>query len=48
MIEEEGIEAVWARHDRLARAVWAAVRGLGAGGADAPRRSPTRPPGRAP
>lgn len=25
MIEEEGLEAVWARHARLARAVWAAV-----------------------
>ncbi|TNC51831.1 aminotransferase class V-fold PLP-dependent enzyme [Rubellimicrobium rubrum] len=24
MIEEEGLEQVWARHDRLARAVWAA------------------------
>ncbi|MCQ0093954.1 alanine--glyoxylate aminotransferase family protein [Roseovarius sp. M141] len=24
MIREEGIEAVWARHDRLARAIWAA------------------------
>ena len=24
MLGEEGIEAVWARHDRLARAVWAA------------------------
>ena len=24
MIEDEGIEAVWARHERLARAIWAA------------------------
>ncbi|MBD0865464.1 MAG: aminotransferase class V-fold PLP-dependent enzyme [Rhodobacteraceae bacterium] len=25
MIHDEGIEAIWARHDRLARAIWAAV-----------------------
>jgi alanine-glyoxylate transaminase/serine-glyoxylate transaminase/serine-pyruvate transaminase len=29
MIEEEGLEAVWARHARLARAVWAAVEAWG-------------------
>ena len=32
MIGEEGIEAVWARHAHLARAVWAAVEVWGAGG----------------
>jgi len=32
MIGEEGIEQVWARHDRLARAVWAAVEAWGKGG----------------
>jgi alanine-glyoxylate transaminase/serine-glyoxylate transaminase/serine-pyruvate transaminase len=32
MIEEEGLERVWARHDRLARAVWAACDAWGAGG----------------
>ncbi len=29
MIEEEGLEAVWARHARLARAVWAAAEAWG-------------------
>ncbi len=33
MIGEEGIEAVWARHDALARAIWAAVAAWGQGGA---------------
>jgi alanine-glyoxylate transaminase/serine-glyoxylate transaminase/serine-pyruvate transaminase len=33
MIVEEGLEAVWARHDRLARAVWAAVGAWGQGNA---------------
>jgi alanine-glyoxylate transaminase/serine-glyoxylate transaminase/serine-pyruvate transaminase len=33
MIHAEGIEAVWARHDTLARAVWAAVEAWGARGA---------------
>lgn len=32
MLGEEGIEAVWARHDRLARAVWAACEAWGAEG----------------
>ncbi len=32
MIAEEGLEAVWARHHRLARAVWAAVDAWGEGG----------------
>ena len=32
MIKAEGLEQVWARHDRLARAVWAAVDAWGAGG----------------
>ncbi len=32
MIEDEGIEAVWARHARIARAVWAAVEAWGEGG----------------
>ncbi|MFD1913174.1 pyridoxal-phosphate-dependent aminotransferase family protein [Halodurantibacterium flavum] len=32
MIDEEGLPAVWARHDRLARAVWAAVDGWGTEG----------------
>lgn len=31
MLEEEGLEAVWARHDRLARAVWAAFDAWAAG-----------------
>ena len=31
MLEEEGLEAVWARHDRLARAVWAAFDAWGQG-----------------
>lgn len=31
MIAEEGLEAIWARHDRLARAVWAAVGAWGQG-----------------
>lgn len=31
ILQEEGLPAVWARHDRLARAVWAAVEGWGAG-----------------
>ncbi len=33
MIEEEGLEAIWTRHARLARAVWAAVECWGAEGA---------------
>ncbi|MGL5011543.1 MAG: pyridoxal-phosphate-dependent aminotransferase family protein [Paracoccaceae bacterium] len=33
MIAEEGIPAVWARHERLAQAVWAAVEGWGSGNA---------------
>ena len=32
MIGEEGVEAVWARHDRLARAVWAAFEEWGRSG----------------
>jgi alanine-glyoxylate transaminase / serine-glyoxylate transaminase / serine-pyruvate transaminase len=32
MIFEEGLEAVWARHERLARAVWAAFEAWGAEG----------------
>ena len=32
MIAEEGLEAVWARHARLARAIWAACEAWGAGG----------------
>ena len=32
MIEDEGIEAVWARHERLARAIWAACEAWGAEG----------------
>ena len=32
MIKAEGLEQVWARHDLLARAVWAAVDAWGAGG----------------
>jgi alanine-glyoxylate transaminase/serine-glyoxylate transaminase/serine-pyruvate transaminase len=32
MIGEEGIEAVWARHRRLARAIWAAFEAWGTGG----------------
>ncbi len=45
MIEAEGLERVWARHDRLARAVWAACDAWGAAGplrlavADPARRS---------
>jgi len=31
ILREEGLPAVWARHERLARAVWAAVEGWGAG-----------------
>lgn len=33
LLEEEGLEAVWARHARLARAVWAAAGAWGQGGA---------------
>ncbi len=33
MIHEEGIEAVWARHDLLARAIWAACEVWAGGGA---------------
>jgi alanine-glyoxylate transaminase/serine-glyoxylate transaminase/serine-pyruvate transaminase len=32
LLHEEGLEPVWARHERLARAVWAAVEAWGAGG----------------
>lgn len=32
LLEEEGLAAAWARHARLARAVWAAVGAWGAGG----------------
>lgn len=32
MIAEEGLEAVWARHEALARAIWAAVETWGQGG----------------
>ena len=32
LLREEGLEAAWARHDILARAVWAAVEAWGAGG----------------
>ncbi|PYE85458.1 pyridoxal-phosphate-dependent aminotransferase family protein [Pseudoroseicyclus aestuarii] len=45
MINEEGLEAVWARHETLARAVWAAVEAWGQGGSmrlnirDAAKRS---------
>lgn len=31
ILREEGLDAVWARHERLARSVWAAVEGWGAG-----------------
>lgn len=31
ILRDEGLTAVWARHDRLARAVWAAVEAWGAG-----------------
>jgi alanine-glyoxylate transaminase/serine-glyoxylate transaminase/serine-pyruvate transaminase len=33
ILEEEGLEAVWARHERLARAVWAAFGAWGGNGA---------------
>ncbi|WP_324753479.1 pyridoxal-phosphate-dependent aminotransferase family protein [Roseovarius sp. Pro17] len=33
MIQDEGLEAVWARHDRLARAIWAACEVWATGGA---------------
>jgi alanine-glyoxylate transaminase/serine-glyoxylate transaminase/serine-pyruvate transaminase len=33
ILDEEGLEAVWARHAAFARAVWAAVEAWGAGGA---------------
>jgi alanine-glyoxylate transaminase / serine-glyoxylate transaminase / serine-pyruvate transaminase len=45
MIHAEGIEAIWARHDSLARAIWAACEAWGQGGplelniADAAHRS---------
>ncbi|MDJ1007898.1 MAG: aminotransferase class V-fold PLP-dependent enzyme [Paracoccaceae bacterium] len=32
MIAEEGLEAIWARHDALARAIWAAIEAWGAAG----------------
>lgn len=32
MISDEGLEAVWARHERLARAIWAACDAWGEGG----------------
>lgn len=32
MIEAEGVEAIWARHARLARAIWAAAEAWGQGG----------------
>ncbi|TCP62982.1 alanine-glyoxylate transaminase/serine-glyoxylate transaminase/serine-pyruvate transaminase [Rhodovulum bhavnagarense] len=32
LVHDEGIEAAWARHERLARAVWAAIGAWGAGG----------------
>jgi alanine-glyoxylate transaminase/serine-glyoxylate transaminase/serine-pyruvate transaminase len=32
MIAEEGVEAVWDRHARLARGIWAAVEAWGRGG----------------
>ena len=32
MIADEGIEAIWARHERLARAIWAACEAWGAEG----------------
>lgn len=32
ILEEEGLDHVWARHDRLARAIWAAVDAWGQGG----------------
>ncbi|MGH1452098.1 MAG: pyridoxal-phosphate-dependent aminotransferase family protein [Paracoccaceae bacterium] len=32
LMVEEGIEAIWARHDRLARAIWAACDAWGQGG----------------
>lgn len=34
ILDEEGLPAVWARHDRLARAVWAAFDAWGAGNPD--------------
>jgi alanine-glyoxylate transaminase / serine-glyoxylate transaminase / serine-pyruvate transaminase len=34
LVHEEGIEAAWSRHDRLARAVWAAFEVWGAGAGD--------------
>ena len=33
IVHEEGVEAIWARHHRLARAIWAAVEAWGHGGA---------------
>jgi alanine-glyoxylate transaminase / serine-glyoxylate transaminase / serine-pyruvate transaminase len=32
MVEEEGLQQVWARHEKLARAIWAAFDAWGAGG----------------
>jgi alanine-glyoxylate transaminase/serine-glyoxylate transaminase/serine-pyruvate transaminase len=32
IVREEGLEAVWARHETLARAIWAAVEAWGQGG----------------
>ncbi|MFN3276371.1 MAG: pyridoxal-phosphate-dependent aminotransferase family protein [Paracoccus sp. (in: a-proteobacteria)] len=48
ILDEEGLEAVWTRHARLARAVWAAVDAWGAGaGAGAIRLSVADPGARA-
>ena len=33
LVHEEGLDNAWARHERIARAVWAAVDGWGEGGA---------------
>lgn len=32
LVHEEGVEAAWARHEKLAQAVWAALEGWGQGG----------------
>ncbi|MEM9330884.1 MAG: aminotransferase class V-fold PLP-dependent enzyme [Pseudomonadota bacterium] len=32
LLKEEGLEAVWARHETISKAVWAAVEGWGRGG----------------
>ncbi|CAM3606911.1 alanine--glyoxylate aminotransferase family protein [Paracoccus nototheniae] len=46
ILDEEGLESVWSRHDRLARAVWAAGEAWAAGGSGI-RLSVTDPAARA-